>query len=164
VKQYHRLYKLIFTLLCLILISCSSYREIRIEEKYKTSEINYRNPYYVIIHFPEYKEKSAEKNIYYARIKYLAVKYGDKNLDEILQRSYKEIKEGNYYSAVILLQDASEIWNNGAAENNLAVIYELTGKKNLAFTMYTKALLLSPENKIFKKNFLSFVNRRNTVF
>jgi tetratricopeptide (TPR) repeat protein len=147
-----------------MLISCSSYREISLEGKYKTSDFNYKNPYYVIIHSPEYKEKSAEKTVHYSRIKYLSVKYGDKNLDLILQRSYKEIKNKNYHSAAILLQDAAEIWQNGAAENNLAVIYELTGKKNLAFEMYTKALLLSPDNKIFKKNFLSFINRRDPVF
>ncbi len=163
-KRYLHLYKKIFPLLCLILISCSSYREISIEGKYQTSDLNYKNPYYVIIHAPEYKEKSAEKTVRYSRIKYLSVKDGDKNLDLILQRSYNEIKDGNYHSASILLHDASEIWNNGAAENNLAVIYELTGKKNLAFEMYTKALLLSPDNKVFKKNFLSFINRKDPVF
>lgn len=146
-----------------MLISCSSYREIGIDGKYKPDNIDSKNPYYLIIHDPEYKSKSAEKPLVYMRIKYLAMKCGDKNLDLILKQSYQEIINNNYHSAAILLKDASGVWNNGAAENNLAVIYEITGEKNLAFKMYTKALLLSPENEKFKMNFLSFINRKDPV-
>ena len=91
----------------------------------------------------------------------MAVKSHDKNLTEILKRSSEEFSRGNHYSAAILLNDASEIWCNGAAENNLAVIYELTGEKDLAFNMYTKALLREPENRVFMHNFLNFINRKD---
>ena len=136
-------------------IACSSYREISIDGKYKTDNIEYKNPYYVVIHDPEYKKKPADKTFFFKRIKYLAIKCDDKNLDLILKQSYEEIVNNNYHSAAILLKDASAVWNNGAAENNLAVIYEITGEKNLAFKMYTRALLLSPENEKFKMNFFT---------
>lgn len=144
-----------------MLIACSSYREISINKKYKSDNTNYKNPYYAIIHEPEQKNKSQEKSFFYKRIKYLMIKCDDKNLDLILKQSYEKIADNNYHSAEILLKDASTLWSNGAAENNLAVIYEITEKKNLAFKMYTKALLLSPENEKFKINFLNFINRKD---
>lgn len=144
-----------------MLISCSTYKEVSIDGKYKISNIDYKNPYYVIIHQPEQKNKPVENTFFCTRIKYLSIKCDDENLDLILKQSYEEIINNNYHAAAILLKDASTVWNNGAAENNLAVIYEIAGEKNLAFKMYTKALLLSPDNEKFKKNFLNFINRKD---
>ncbi len=144
-----------------MLIACSSYREISINKKYKPDNTDYKNPYYAIIHEPEQKNKPKENTFSYTRIKYLIIKCNDKNLDLILEQSYEKIIDNNYHSAEILLKDASTLWNNGAAENNLAIIYEITGEKNLAFKMYTKALLLAPENEKFKINFLNFINRND---
>lgn len=157
-KKYHHLYKII-PVIIVTLISCSSYREIRIDGHYNAYEIKHKNPYYVIIHSPEYKDIADNKPVHYSRIRYLAVKSGDSNLDIILKRSYSEIKNGNYHSASILLHDASGIWNNGACENNLAVINEIRGNKDLAFSLYTRALLLSPDNNTYKKNFSGLLNR-----
>lgn len=144
----------------MLLISCSSYREIRVEGKFPDKNPENNNPYYVVMHTGQTNIQTGSKFHHYHIIKYLAIKSHDKNLTEILKRSSDEFEKGNHYSAAILLNDASEIWNNGAAENNLAVIYELTGEKDLAFNMYTKALLREPENRKFRHNFLSFINRK----
>jgi len=145
----------------IFLVSCSSYREIRVERKFPDQNPEKNNPYYVVIHTGGSGIPASEKFHYYHIIKYMAVKSHDRNLSKILKQSSEEFSMGNHYSAAILLKDASEIWDNGAAENNLAVIYELTGEKDLAFNMYTRALLREPENRIFRHNFLSFINRKD---
>ncbi len=153
----------VLSFLCIFLISCSSYREIRIEEKFQADLSGKQNPYYAAIHTGAAELPAPGKFRYYHRIKYMAVKSEDRNLTEILKRSSEEFDRGNHHSSAILLKDAAEIWTNGAAENNLAVIYELTGEKDLAFNMYAKALLLEPDNKMFRHNFLTFINRKESA-
>lgn len=161
-NRFHLPYR-VLSLLCIFLISCSSYREIRIEEKFPADFTGRHNPYYAVMYTGTAQLKAGEKFRYYNRIRYVAVKSEDRHLTSILEKSSEEFNKGNHHSAAILLKDAAEIWDKGAAENNLAVFYELTGEKDLAFNMYTRALLRKPENRMFRHNFLSFINRKESA-
>ncbi|HPS58170.1 MAG TPA: hypothetical protein PK514_08690 [Spirochaetota bacterium] len=76
----------------------------------------------------------------------------------ILEAGSTEAINGNLFEAETIFMELKETEKNGAVENNLAIIYELKGKNSAAFTMYSSALLLSPDNMLFKKNLYCFIS------
>lgn len=77
----------------------------------------------------------------------------------IIQKGISEAVHGNYTGAEFLFHQCESMVTDGSIQNNLAVVYEASGKYDEAFTLYTKALLISPEEKTFRSNFLLFLNQ-----
>ena len=77
---------------------------------------------------------------------------------EILEAGSSEALNGNLFGAEIIFLELKDSEKNGAVENNLAIIYELSGKNSRAFEMYNSALLLSPGNSLFRKNYYCFIS------
>jgi len=70
-----------------------------------------------------------------------------------------ESGRGNYKEAEFLFRETESLLSDGSPQNNLAVVYEASGRYNEAFSMYSRALLIAPEDKIFRSNFLLFLNQ-----
>ncbi len=85
-------------------------------------------------------------------------KAGDEE-KKIIGKGIIEAIDGNYTGAEFLILQCDKSVTDGSIQNNLGIIYEASGKYNEAFTMYTKAILISPEEKIFRSNFLLFLNQ-----
>lgn len=79
---------------------------------------------------------------------------------KILEEGSSEALHGNLFSAEIIFMELKDKENNGAVENNLAIIYELNGKNSEAFSLYSSAMLLNPGNRLFRKNFYCFITDR----
>lgn len=77
---------------------------------------------------------------------------------EILETGSTEALSGNLFGAETIFLELKDKEKNGAVENNLAIIYELNGKNSKAFSLYSSALLLSPKNRLFRKNFYCFIS------
>lgn len=71
---------------------------------------------------------------------------------KILNKSVEYIKSGEYREAEILLK---QIEHEEKAEifNNLAVLYEITGKRESALKYYHKACTLDKGNHLYRENF-----------
>lgn len=78
---------------------------------------------------------------------------------KIIAKGISEAIDGNYSGAEFLIRQCEKSVVDGSIQNNLAIIYEASGKYNEAFTMYTKALLISPDEKNFRNNFRLFLNQ-----
>lgn len=76
---------------------------------------------------------------------------------EILETAAAEAVKGNLFGAGIIFMELKDKEKNGSVENNLAIIYELNGNNSEAFTMYSTALLLNPDNTLFRKNLYCFI-------
>ena len=158
--RYLRLYKYILLLLILIpFASCSSYKEIVIDNKVILSGVSsgYSFTNSESEKKPEFKSVK-QKSLLIKSAKYLACLNNFTPEAKIMNRGVDETIRGNYIEAEILFNEIKDNINDGAVENNLAVIYELTKRKKNAMEMYTNALIKSPDNPQFKSNLLSFIN------
>ena len=158
--RYLRLYKYILLLLILIpFASCSSYKEIVIDNKVILSGVGsgYSLTNSESEKKPEFKSVK-QKSLLITSAKYLACLNDFTPEAKIMNRGVDETLRGNYIEAEILFNEIKENINDGSVENNLAVIYELTKRKKNAMEMYTNALIKSPDNPQFKSNLLSFIN------
>jgi len=90
---------------------------------------------------------------YYARIiSYSAIaKINNRGVDLAI--------EGRFPEAEILFKEVSGENNaQGAACNNLGIIYEIFYDREMAFKMYSRACMLQPDNDKFRSNFLTFID------
>ena len=140
-----------------VLLSCSSYSELVIEYRLTVP----KDSGYYFTDSDDKKENSYKKNIRnnlnIASTKYLVRGKGLKPESKIMNMAVDEALKGNYIEAEILLNELKYILNDGSVENNLGVIFETEKKNREAIKMYTNALIKSPENSIFRSNFLSFI-------
>lgn len=68
---------------------------------------------------------------------------------------------GKFSEADILFnQLVEEFPDEAAGYNNLGLVHEVSGRREKAFTMLTKACILDPENYYFRKNFL-YMHEKN---
>ena len=89
--------------------------------------------------------------------RYLVKRGSSRASSIILSAGVEEALKGNFYSAEILFMELIGREKNGAAENNLAVASEQSGKCSLALEMYTRAIYLDPENTLYRKNLYYFI-------
>ncbi len=165
----YRYRKLPILLLC-ILVSCYSYSTVRIVKRVDLSRIeeSKKNKAPAGEKTPEEdtekkfpwdggaEAKNAKKHLYAVYVtKYFAAVRSFSPQAKINNRGVEHALRGELREAKILFQEAiREDERMGAACNNLAVIYEMTGNDEGAFAMYTRACLLEPDNKYFRSNFL----------
>ncbi len=72
-------------------------------------------------------------------------------------QAIEELEKGNLIESEILLKTAEKYEPaDSSVKNNLAVIFELTGKDNLALKNYMEALQISPKDLTIKRNFILF--------
>jgi len=87
--------------------------------------------------------------------KYFAKAYNFSPVAQINNRGVECALKGMFKESEILFREAiKEDQKFAIAYNNLAIILELFGFRKEAFSMYTKAALLDPENEYFRKNYL----------
>ncbi|HOP29095.1 MAG TPA: hypothetical protein PKZ64_05965 [Spirochaetota bacterium] len=77
----------------------------------------------------------------------------------ILKRGIKESANGNYREAEFLFRETESLLSDGSPQNNLAVIFEASGRYDEAFSMYSKAIFIDPGEKIFRSNLILFLNQ-----
>ncbi len=108
-------------------------------------------------------KQSRERKYRFFLRKYFAISHTFSQLDRINNKGVEYCLKGRFREATILFQEVlKEDENFSAALNNLGIIYELFGHDSKAFNMYSRACLLEPGNKYFRKNFLYF-KRLHTV-
>lgn len=104
---------------------------------------------------------SEKRNYRFYIKKYFALSHSFSPLDRINNKGVEYSLNGRFKEAAILFREVlRENENSGAALNNLGIIYELFGYYNSAFTMYSRACLLEPGNRYFRRNFLFFKRSR----
>ncbi len=136
----------------LFFAGCSSHEQIRLTSKVDGRESNTARKRF----FSSALLKNEHKKISEIKTeRYLLRLKGWSPLSRIINRAVDDIIRGNTDGAETILLEVRSVDDTGTAENNLAVIYELSGRKRLAFTGYYNALLTSPDNDLFKKNFFS---------
>lgn len=90
--------------------------------------------------------------------KYLARISSGEPSARIINRGVSLALKGQCKEAAILFEEVlRENADSGAALNNLGVLYELSGKREKAFELYSRACLLEPENEHFQHNLLYMV-------
>ena len=82
-------------------------------------------------------------------------------LAEINNKGIECALTGRYLEAEILFYEVlKEDADCPYACNNLGLIHELNNNKDKAFSMYSKACLLEPENKYYRWNFSGFCDSK----
>lgn len=102
------------------------------------------------------KEKDVKGRVYtYYLKKYLAILSGTSPISVVNKRGVNYTLNGRFKEAVILFLDILKDNKSCAAVwNNLGVVYELFGMHKKAFSMYSRACIIEPDNSYFRKNFL----------
>ena len=148
-------------LIFLILLSgCSSAETLTIERRIK---IEKQDGYNIIFDYGK-NEGSAKKNADRTFHLYKTERlFSSGNIKgpgcDIIKKGIHEAVHGNYLEAEFLFRETENLLSDGSPQNNVAVVYEASGRYDEAFSMYTKALFISPEEKIFRSNFLLFLNQ-----
>ncbi|MCP4136040.1 MAG: tetratricopeptide repeat protein [bacterium] len=84
-------------------------------------------------------------------------------LSEINNQAITLALEGQFAQAERLLKEIlNEEKNSGAVYNNLGIIYEVFNRHDKAFSMYSTACLLNPDNQYYRKNFLFFIDKNGS--
>lgn len=158
--RFFHLYKIFFLFLVTAAVtSCSSYKELTVNDKIILPE---ESQLYRFSETPA-EQKTGLKSGRQKKIQVTSKKYLARGKDftpesEIMNKGVEEALKGNYPEAETLFEAIRENNTDGAVENNLAVVYELTKRKKDAMKMYTIALIKSPENSEFRSNLLSFIS------
>jgi len=145
-----RVYNILPVLILTVFLSCSSYSELVIEYKLTIPK---EKGYY----FRDSENNTKRNNLNIISTKYLVKVRGSKPESKIMNIAVDEALKGNYAEAEILFNELTDIVNDGSVENNLGVLFETEKKHKKAMIMYINALIKSPENIIFRSNFLSFI-------
>ena len=145
-----RVYNILPVLILTVFLSCSSYSELVIEYKLTIPK---EKGYY----FRDSENNTKRNNLNIISTKYLVKVRGSKPESKIMNIAVDETLKGNYAEAEILFNELTDIVNDGSVENNLGVLFETEKKHKKAMIMYINALIKSPENIIFRSNFLSFI-------
>ena len=71
-------------------------------------------------------------------------------------RGVRYALEGRFREAETMFREALKD-NPGFAPacNNLAVVYEIFGRREDSFAMYSRACIIEPDNDVFRENFLN---------
>ncbi len=144
----------------LVITSCYTYREVLMFRKYSVPGVEKRGEYPGEIAAAGDEEKDG-KFIRAGAVRYLALICPPSPVAAINNRGVMLAAEGYHGAAGILFREAaSEDRSSAAAINNSAVIYEITGRREDAFRMYTTACMLDPYNRRFRDNFNGFADYR----
>ncbi len=150
--------------LLLVQASCSSYKELAIDDRVALPA---ESSSYIFTdssgQAKPVSKSGKEKSLLISSKKYLASGNGFSPEADIMNIAVAESLKGNYSEAEILLKEIQENVSDGSVENNLGVIYELTKRKKDAMKMYTKAVIISPDNSKFRSNLVSYINHNKFV-
>ena len=125
----------------MLLLSCYSYEVIRTEEHLDRNAVT---------------AKRIQFNKYFARITSCSEHANINNQGVALSLKGKFKKAEKFFKKAVTIDK-----DEAAPYNNLGVIYEMQNHRKKAFAMYSKACILESGNLIFKRNFLSFVDKHN---
>jgi tetratricopeptide (TPR) repeat protein len=90
--------------------------------------------------------------------KYLARVSSGGAAARINNRGVALAEKGQFKEAAILFEELLRENNNAVtALNNLGVLYEISGNREKAFALYSRACLMEPDNEYFRHNFLYMV-------
>ncbi len=93
--------------------------------------------------------------------RYFVMMMGGSYLSDINNRAVDLALKGRLKEAEVLFKEVlSENPNIDAVYNNLGIIYEISGCREKAFDMYSKACIKDSDNSYFKRNFLFFADDR----
>jgi tetratricopeptide (TPR) repeat protein len=158
VRQY--LLKIEILLLLILITGCSSYDMLLLNRRIKIE----KHEGYDIIFDYEKTGGPAKKNTDRTSHPFKTERYfKGKNYPgvpgTITGRGIIEATRGNYREAEFLFHETESLLSDGSSQNNLAVVYEASGRYSEAFSMYSKAILIAPEEKVFRSNFILFLNQ-----
>ncbi len=147
--MFYKIIHITIFLLCFIFSACYTYKPIHIIKKIKLEPVRLN----LII-----RKKSYTYNYHRIYIrKYFIILQNSTPLAIINKKAVTYALQGNFREAEILLLDIiKECKNEPAFYNNLAIIYEIFGKKKTAFTYYKIAFTLADSDNKIKNNYLLF--------
>lgn len=162
-------------LLPVLLLSCYSYSTIRVASKVPCVPVElqrrYSPPQSRVLpkdtSSPDTTQSIHEKQGRCHSVtvkKYLARISSGEPAARINNRGVALALQGQLKEAAILFEEVlGENKNACAALNNLGVLYEMSGKRDKAFELYSRACLLEPDNEYFRHNFLYMVRTEKTL-
>jgi len=146
--------------LLILLTGCGSYDKLVLDKKIRGEKneecdiiFNYNKSGSTV-------KKDSERITHpYKTERYFKGKKSPEPAGSIIARGILESEQGNYREAEFLFRETENLLSDGSPQNNLAVVYEASGRYNEAFSMYSRAIIISPEDKLFRSNFLLFLNQ-----
>lgn len=143
-----------------LLPGCFSYRVLEIERRIKISGEDAAEMVFDSQKKDSLSEKPGGQSFHiFTTERYLSGLDNPDPAGRVLLKGAEEAIGKNYAEAEVLFTEAAKLVSDGSAENNLAVVFEASGRYDEAFRMYTNALLVSPDNNKFRSNFLYFLNQ-----
>ncbi len=76
---------------------------------------------------------------------------------KINNRGVEFAVSGRFREAEVLFNEVLREGENTASLNNLGIIYEIFQNRKKAFSMYSKACIMEPDNENFRANLFSFL-------
>jgi tetratricopeptide (TPR) repeat protein len=154
------LLKIKFILLLILFSGCSSYDSLVLDKRIRIE----KNEGYEFIFDYDKSGSTVKKNADrtshpYKTERYFKGKNSPGPAGTIITGGILESVRGNYREAEFLFHETESLLSDGSPQNNLAVVYEASGRYHEAFSMYSRAILIAPEDKFFRSNFLLFLNQ-----
>ncbi len=137
--------------LVLACLSCYRYHPIRIEHR-ADAALLFAKKYPAEVTEPAANEKNSRS---VCGVKLFADVRSSSPAAVINRKGIGHALDGRFNEARNLFLEAiKEDDSMAAAYNNLGIVYEVFGRRDESFAMYSKACLLEPDNGNFKKNLL----------
>jgi len=144
----------------IFITGCSSYDTLVLDRRIR---IEKNDEYDIIFNYDKsgaaVKKNTDRTNHPYKTERYFKGKDSPGTSGKILKRGILEAEQGNYREAEFLFSETVKLLSDGTPQNNLAVVYEASGRYGEAFRMYSRAIFIDPEEQIFRSNFILFLNQ-----
>ncbi len=147
---------LIIIFFSLISITCTSYETIRLQDRLYLNDLIGKDDSRKIKSSHTLSPGEQKKWVRYYKKKFTAKSSNSGIYVQLNNKAADLISQGNYSEArLLLLQAIKENPEFAAAYNNIAVASEASGNNDDAFQNYSKACLIEPDNKYYRRNFNS---------
>jgi len=156
--RFHQKIKILFPLI--LLTGCSTYDTLVLDKRIRTAK---HEGYEIIFDYNKsgstVNQSSERTSHSYKTERYFKKEKTPEPAGTIIERGILESVRGNYREAEFLFRETESLLSDGTPQNNLAVVYEASGRYEEAFSMYSIAIFIAPEEKIFRSNFILFLNQ-----
>ena len=156
--RFHLKINILFLLL--LLTGCSTYDTLVLDKRIRLEKSEGDNIIFDFNKNGSTANQGSERTSHpYKTERYFKREKNPEPAGTLIERGILESARGNYREAEFLFRETESLLSDGTPQNNLAVVYEASGRYKEAFSMYSRAIFIAPEEKIFRSNFILFLNQ-----
>ena len=147
----------VFIMPALLLVSCYSYTNVRVTRRITNAPVMREKPAPDLLRLRGRIKTQQDHRAKVRLKKNLARMVSLSPVAKINNHAVDLVLAGRFIEAERLFREViREQGNAAAAYNNLGVVYEIFNRRDQAFRMYSRACILEPDNRRFKKNLFTF--------